>query len=162
MIYFLQSYCKMLPSQALVQQYLGRPTTWPVLLRLMYHQLSSGCTPVMALQWWPAVVTSQWKLRKPLTLPLPSLSHSTLCTHHMEDSTPASQQLTHLHQQWMPQQMWLSKVSVYIYTCDAQYMQLHKFTRNAYVCKAPSLLLWGFYDHRNSYSCPKALQKTVT
>ena len=108
-MHFLQSYCTMLPSQALVYQHLGRPTTWPVLLRLMYHQLFSGCTPVMAMKW-PMWVASPWRLREPLVQPSPSPSHSTLCTHLMEGCTPAGQQLTHLHQQWMPQEMWLSKV----------------------------------------------------
>ena len=113
MIYFLQSYCTVLPSWPLVNQYLGRPTTWPVLLRLMYHQLFSGCTPVMALQW-PMVVTSLWGLREPLAQPPPSPSHSALWAHLMEDSIPAGQLLTHLHQQWMPQETWLSKVSIVV------------------------------------------------
>ena len=112
---FLQNCCTALLSWALVYQHLGRPTTWPVLFILMYHQLFSGCTPVMALQW-PMVVASQWGLREPLAQPPPSPSHSTLCTHPMEDSTPASQQLTHLHQQWLPQGMWLSKVSIELAT----------------------------------------------
>ena len=115
MVYFLQCYCTMLPSQALVYQHLGRPTTWPVLLRLMYHRLFSGCTAVMVLKW-PMGVASPSGLREPLSQPPPSPSPSTLCTHHMEDSTPAGQQLTYLHQQWVPQEMWLSKVSVNMYT----------------------------------------------
>ena len=113
MIYFLQSCCTTLPSWALVYQYLGRPTTWPVLLSLMYHRLFSGCIPVMVLEW-PMMVTSQWKLKQPLAQTPPSPSHSTFCTHLMEGCTPASQLLTHLHQQWLPQETWLSKVSIVV------------------------------------------------
>ena len=103
----------MLPSQTLVCQYLEGPTTWPVMLRLTYYQLFSGCTSLIALQW-PMAVTSQWGLREPLTQPPPSPSHSILWAHPMEGNTPAGQLLTHLHQQWMPQETWLSKVSIVV------------------------------------------------
>ena len=78
----------------------------------MYHRLFSGCMPIIALQLWPMRVASQWGLREPLTQPPPSSSPSTLCAHPMEGNTPASQLLIHLHQQWMPQEMWLPKVSI--------------------------------------------------
>ena len=81
----------------------------------------------------------------------------------MEDSTPASQKLTHLHQQWMSQEMLLSKVK---YTRDAQYMEYlkQKFINLPEMLMYVKLLAFSFkaFMISKTHIHTKALQKTVT